>query len=469
MKLNTLILSLLLNIVLVYSKSKSKSEINAKSFAISSSPLCDTDKTDKSQRLYYASIPSELMKDKVNCNNYLVAMNADSNSKGKYRLVKTFVRDECKDCGPYGIKLSIKALSDISGSRKANVFWAVLSKEGELLGGPFKPTLSKTETKNLLKVSGEKNIVGVLKQFAEKAKEMIKNENLHEKELPWEKKNTTVKSNVKHVKSTVIKKTVVVTDHKKVIVYKTKSSTKTAAPTGTPIPIPVEAPIQEDENENEESSSGSGVLTGTVAVSVAAGATLLLIRRRSNKKNYIFGEPIDKYDGKTAKELYAKTKDGQKLKIQIPYNDFNDIAHIQIFSPNGKDALPNIDVYNVHTERAMVSDTISYDSISLPLPQEQPQPHSQLPVPSNNDFMMAFSPVLQPDLVALPKENIGSYDCTKITTRISDDPYLNEYKGNDDQEIYNSVPKEMNQTNTEKVYESSTDILLEYVDGEDFY
>jgi hypothetical protein len=408
------------------------------------------------------------MKKKINCNNYLVAMNADPDSKGKYRMVKALIRDECKKCGPYDIKLSVKALSDINDSRKANIFWAILSKDGKLYGGPFKPDLSKDETKKLLKASGEKNIAGVMKKFTEKAKHMVKNDKVHEKELPWknsEKKITSVKESKKNLKSTVIFKTTVVTE-RKVSVIKTIIPKK-VAPTGTSIPVPVDAPIKEEKNT---SSSGSGVITGTVAVSVAAGATLLLVRRKSAKKNYIFGEPIDKYDGKTARELYAKTKDGKKLKIQIPVNDFNEIAHIQIFSPNGKDLLPNIDVYNVHTERSMVSDAISYDNVSVPQPQEQPKPHDQLPIPSNYDFMMAFSPVEHPDLAAIPKENIGAYDCTKVTTRISDDPYLNQYCGRDDQEIYNSVPKVMKQTNNNNntTYQSS-DILLEYVEGEDLY
>jgi len=198
-------------------------------------------------------------------------------------------------------------------------------------------------------------------------------------------------------------------------------------------------------------------MTGAFAVSVAAGAALLFVRKRSAKKNYIFGEPLDKYDDKTAKELYARTKNGQKFKIQIPLNDFNDIAHIQIFSPRCKES--NTDVYNVHTERAMMSD--DNDSINtLPQPQEQPKPHAQLPIPAN-DFMMRFSLIEQPDLAALQKENIGAYDCTKITTRYNDDPYISQYQCDDNQEIYNSVPKVKN------VNEVPTDdILLEYVEDE---
>jgi len=469
MKLNNLILCLLLNIIFVYSKNSSK--FNAKTFTVGSSPLCKINNLKKNDKLYYASIPSELMKKKINCNNYVVAMNTDPASKGSYRMVKALIRDECKKCGPYDIKLSTNTLSEINGSKSANIFWAIISKDGKLFGGPFKPNLSKDETNKLLKASGEKNIAGVMKKFTEKAKNMVKNDKIHEKELPWknsEKKITITKANKKHLKSTVVLKTTIIAERKKVV--KTINP-KIVKPTGTSIPTPVGLPIKEDKTS---SSSGSGVITGTVAVSVAAGATLLLVRRKSAKKNYIFGEPIDKYDGKTARELYAKTKNGQKLRIQIPVNDFNDIAHIQIFSPNGKDLLPNIDVYNVHTERALVSDAISYDSVSLPQPQEQPQPHSQLPVPSNYDFMMAFSPIEQPDLAAIPKENIGAYDCTKITTRITDDPYLNQYIADDNQEIYNSVPKVMEQNNNNnnnnnnntKTYE---DILLEYVEGEDFY
>jgi len=54
MKFNVLILSLLLNLALVYSKSTEKN--NANVFTISSSPLCETKKLDKNQKLYYASV-----------------------------------------------------------------------------------------------------------------------------------------------------------------------------------------------------------------------------------------------------------------------------------------------------------------------------------------------------------------------------------------------------------------------------
>ncbi|OUM56192.1 hypothetical protein PIROE2DRAFT_67921 [Piromyces sp. E2] len=118
----------------------------------------------------------------------------------------------------------------------------------------------------------------------------------------------------------------------------------------------------------------------------------------------------------------------------------------------------------------MSSDNSSLESCStsLPVPQEQPKPHCQLPVPTN-DFMMAFSPIEQPDLAALPKVNIAAYDINSTTTRVSDDPYLVQYKGDDNQEIYNSVPQSMNKVYANNSNETSTDILLEYVDEDDYY
>ncbi|ORY21622.1 hypothetical protein LY90DRAFT_676197 [Neocallimastix californiae] len=463
MKFNVLILSLLLNLALVYSKSTEKN--NANVFTISSSPLCETKKLDKNQKLYYASVPSKLAE--KSCNKYVVAMNADPASKGKYRLVKAAIRDECKQCSSEEVMFSIKALKDISGSRKANIFWAILSEDGELFKGPFKPELSDSERKELQKISGEKSIDDIMERFTEMATDMILSKKVHEKEFPWgdakEKKTTPTKSSKKNIKSTVIVKKVTVTDIKKVLVVKTRSQVNKVSPTHASIPTEAKT----EENTKETTNNGSSAIAGTVAVSVAAGATLLLIRRKSAKKNYIFGEPIDEYDSSTAKKLYAKTKDGQHLKINIPINDFSDIAHIQIFSPNRKESIPNLDVYNVHNERAIASNNNSNDSISVPQPQEQPKPHLQLPAPSN-DFMLAFSPIEHPDIAALPKENIGNYDCTKITSRITDDPYLTQYNGDDNQEIYSSVPKEMNKVYANNSRETSTDILLEYVEEEEY-
>jgi len=487
MKFNTLFLNLLFNFALAYSES-----INAESFAVGTPATCNIKKLTQNHKLYYASIPTELIRD--NCDNYVVAMNADPDSQGKYRFVKTYIRDGCEDCGPYDLKLSVKAIMDIGNSRKAKVFWAIFSKDGDLFGGPFKPELTESESKKLLSLSGEKNMGGVMKKFTQKAINMVKNKKVHESEFPWTKNGKDEEEVVNVVKTTVIKKTVVKTDIRKLVVVKTKSEGETPSHLfkGKPTHLPefklenekkkVEKPKEEkqkgEEKEEEEATSGSGVFKGTVAVSVAAGAALLLLRRKSPKKTYIFGESLDNLGSGNdsinsttgTKELYAKTKNGQRLKINIPVNNnFDDVAHIQIFSPKRRESYPNMDVYNVHTQRAYVSDNNSYDSVSLPQPQqEQPQPHAQLPIPTN-DFMTAFNPIEQPDLAAMPKENIGSYDCTKVTSRMADDPYYDHYNylEEEEEEIYNSVPKEMNRVYANNANNSPTDILLDYLDGDD--
>lgn len=463
MKFNTLFLTLLVSCLAVYAK---KSDVNAKSFTIGSSIHCKSDKLEKSDKIYYAAISKELLNDDANCNNYVVAMVADEKSKGKYTIVKALIRDECKDCKVNDLRLSTRAMKDLN-SKKSNVFWGIVDKEGEMINGPFQPELSEKETENVVKSLGEKKINDVFQKFIDNSKYMVKKNKIHLKKIAnvkYEIVKKVATKETKVVKTTVIKNVITT---KKVITH-TKEAEKIATPTSIPTSTPIAASAEATQEDN---SNGSGIMTGAVAVSLAAGATLLLVHRKSSRKNYIFGEPIDKYDGNTAKELYAKTKNGQKIKLQIPLNNFDDIAHIQIFSPNGKEASnePNIDVYNVHTERALMSsDSSSLESCSsnLPLPQEQPQPHSQLPLPT--DFMMAFSPIEQPELAAIPKENIGSYDCTKITTRINDDPYLTQYKGDDSQEIYNSVPQSMNKVYANNSSELSSDILLEYVDEEDY-
>jgi len=355
-------------------------------------------------------------------------MVADSQSKGKYKLVKALIRDECKECKANEIKLSNKAIKDINASKKANVIWAILSKEGKMKKGPIQPKLSEDEIIKMLKVFRVKKFDDLLERFTENAKYIAKRDkvrmktlkgvkievikkiaNKKNKKVPVSKKITTAKKAAGGKKGKVIKTKVVksvLTTKRVVVVTKARAATKV-----TPAKAkPTLSTINSTKN-GKETSTGT-LMTGAFAVSVAAGAALLFVRKRSAKKNYIFGEPLDKYDDKTAKELYARTKNGQKFKIQIPLNDFNDIAHIQIFSPRCKES--NTDVYNVHTERAMMSD--DNDSINtLPQPQEQPKPHAQLPIPAN-DFMMRFSLIEQPDLAALQKENIGAYDCTKITT-----------------------------------------------------
>ncbi|ORX45358.1 hypothetical protein BCR36DRAFT_333118 [Piromyces finnis] len=469
MKFNTPLLTLLINFAAVYAK---KSTFNAKSFEIVSSTYCKHENLERNDKLYYAAISKELFNnEKVNCDNYVVAMVADEKSKGKYKLVKALIRDECENCKVNDLKLSVKAMKDIDLS-KTNVFWGIVDKKGEMINGPFQPELSKEETEKVIKFLGEKEINDVYKKFIDNAKYMAKVNKHHLKKLANIKYETVKKIATKEpkVKTTVIKS---VFTTKKVITH-VKEAVATAAPTSNPTTTPIASttPVASEIVE-EETSSGSNVMTGAVAVSIAAGATLLLVHRKTSKKNYIFGEPIDKYDRNTAKELYAKTKNGQKIKLQIPVNNFDDIAHIQIYSPNGKETFSeqNVDVYNVHTERAiMSSDTSSLESCSssLPVPQKQPKPHCQLPVPTN-DFMMAFSPIEQPDLAVIPKENIGSFNFTKNTSRFNDDPYLTEYKGDDSQEIYNSVPHSRNRVYANNSSESSTDILLEYVDEEDDY
>lgn len=464
MKFNTLFLSLLINFVAVYAKA----DYNAKSFAIGSTHYCKNNKLSKTDKFYYAAINKELFSEKINCDNHVVALVADEKASGKYKIVRAVIRDKCDDCKVNDLRLSTKAMKELNG-KKSNVIWGIIDKDGEMINGPFQPELSEKETKKVVEALGEKKINDVFKKFIENAKYMAKKNKVHLKKIANVKVEVVTKTAV--VKTAVKKTTVVknVVTAKKVIT-KTAEAETSAAPTSEPTTTPVTASAE----ATEEESGSSNIMTGAVAVSLAAGATLLLVHRRSARKNYIFGEPIDKYDGNTAKELYAKTKNGQKIRLQIPMNNnFDDIAHIQIFSPNGKESFnePNIDVYNVHTERAiMSSDSSSLESCSsaLPLPQEQPQPHSQLPLPTN-DFMMAFSPIEQPDLAAIPKENIGAYDCTKNTSRFNDDPYLTQYRGDDSQEIYNSVPQSMNKTYANNSSEIPTDILLEYVEEDDYY
>jgi len=237
-------------------------------------------------------------------------------------------------------------------------------------------------------------------------------------------------------------------------------------------------PVPDDDDDDdvaeavEDSNKKPAVVTGALAVSLAAGAAFAFVRRRSTRKNYrnyIFGVPLDKIDGSTTttqKVLYANTKSGEKIKLEIPYEDFDDVAHIQIFSPNLDQ---DLDVYNVHTQRALMSNGHSLDDdvCTHPQPQHLPRPHSLLPVPKN-DFMMAFSPIEPPESVALPKVNIGPFNCTNETGRVNDDPYLSQYRGNDNQEIYSSVPQHMNRNYAKNSNEPSTDILLEYVDGDDY-
>lgn len=468
MKFNTLFLTLLINLVAVYAKKSN--DVNAKSFAIGSTPYCKNDNLKKSDKFYYAAISKELFSDKINCDSHVVALVADEKAKGKYKIVRAIIRDECKDCKVTDLRLSVKAMKDLNG-KESNVIWGIIDKDGEMINGPFQPELSSKKTEKVVESLGEKKINDVFQKFIDNSKYMAKKNKVHLKKLANVKFEVVTKKAV--LKSTVIKNVITT---KKVITH-TIEAKATATPASTPSSIPTSTPaIEENTSEDtSSSSSGSGIMTGAVAVSVAAGATLLLVHRKSSKKNYIFGEPIDKYDGNTAKELYAKTKDGQKIKLQIPKmnSNFDDIAHIQIFSPNAKETFnePNIDVYNVHTERAiMSSDSSSLESCSsaVPLPQEQPQPHCQLPVPMN-DFMMAFGPIEQPDLAAITKENIGSYDCTKNTHRLNDDPYLTQYRGEDNQEIYNSVPQSMNKVYANNSVETSTDILLEYVEEDDYY
>jgi len=466
MKFNTLFLTLLINLVAVYAKKST--DVNAKSFAIGSTSYCKNDKLEKSDKLYYAAISKKLFSDKINCDNHVVALVADENAKGKYKIVRAIIRDECKDCKVNDLRLSTKAMKDLNG-KKSNVFWGIIGKDGEMINGPFQPELSEKETEKIVESLGEKKINDVFQKFIENSKYMAKKNKNHLKKLANVKVEVVTKKAV--VKTTVVKNVITT---KKVIAH-TVEAEATAAPTSVPTSTPIAATTETTETTEEENTSSSSLMTGAVAVSLAAGATLLLYRRKSARKNYIFGEPLDKYDGNTAKELYAKTKDGQKIKLQIPKmnSNFDEIAHIQIFSPNAKETFnePNIDVYNVHTERALMSsDSSSLESCSsaLPLPQAQPQPHSQLPVPLN-DFMMAFSPIEQPDLAAIPKENIGAYDCTKNTSRFNDDPFLTEYRGDDSQEIYNSVPQSMNKVYANNSVQSSTDILLEYVEEDDYY
>jgi len=247
------------------------------------------------------------------------------------------------------------------------------------------------------------------------------------------------------------------------------------------VPGPDDAtPVPDDDDDDddvaeavEDSNKKPAVVTGALALSLAAGAAFTFVRRRSTRKNYrnyIFGVPLDKFDETSTapaqKVLYANTKSGEKIKLEIPYEDFDDVAHIQIFSPNLDQ---DLDVYNVHTQRALMSSDHSLDDdvCTHPQPQHLPRPHSFLPVPKN-DFMMAFSPIEPPESVALPKVNIGPFNCTTETGRVNDDPYLSQYKGSDNQEIYNSVPKHMNRNYSRNTNEPSTDILLEYVDGDDY-
>jgi len=472
MKFNTLFISLLLNFSLVFAQN---TEFNAKAFSLGKSHFCKDVKVKRDDKLYYAALAPELMEGETsNCNKYVVAMIADPHSKGKYKYVKAIIKDVCLECKVDEIRLSSKSIIDISGRRKGTVFWGILSDKGEFINGPFSPAISDKDSKNLLKISGEKKLSDIIGKFIIKAKELAKSKKNHLKEFPWETKITPVKGK-KVIKSTIVKK-VTVTSVKKVKVVKTvsRSTVINPRPSTSPNDIPTEKPNTNtiDIEENDDSAKAStGIVTGAVAISIAAGA-LLLVHRRSSRKNYIFGEPLDQYDRSLDKELVAKTKDGKQIKLKIPYHDFNDIAHIQIFSPAKENATePNIDIFNVYQERAMMSENTSFDS--LPQPQEQPKPHIQLPIPSNSDFMTMFSPVesiVHPDIAACPKENIGAYDPTGVTTRINDDPYLSQYKADDSKEIYNSVPKVMNQTYANNCNESSTDdILLDYVEGEDYY
>jgi len=379
-------------------------------------------------------------------------------------------------------------------SKKSKVFWGIVDHEGDMINGPFQPDLSESETKDVVKSLDEKELNDVFRKFIDNARYMSKKNKIHLKKMAKIKYEvvTKVETDTKVVKTTVIKN---VYTSKKVITH----TRKIEAPTSTvdaeqttaaeepttaaeeeqttvgeeqiTIALDVDSDTTQEETTPEETSNNSSIMSGAIAVSLAAGATLLLVRRKTSRKNYIFGEPLDKYDGKTAKELYAKTKNGQKIRLQIPMNNFDEIAHIQIYSPNGKDSHEqNLDVFNVHTERAiMSSDSSSLESCSsaLPVPHEQPQPHCQLPAPTN-DFMAAFSSIEQPELAAILKENIGAYDCTKVTTRASDDPFLSRYESDDNQEIYNSVPQSMNKIYANNSSEPSTDILLEYVDEEDY-
>jgi len=481
MKFNTLLLSLLINFVAV--NAKRKPHFNAKSFAVGSSPYCKHDKLEKSDKIYYAAISKELFNEKINCNNYVVAMVADENAKGDYKIVKALIRDECKDCKVNDLRLSHKAMEELN-PKKSKVFWGIIDEKGDMINGPFQPELSDSESKKVVKSMHEKEMNGVFQKFINNAKYMSKMNKIHLKKMAKIKFEvvTKIATETKVIRTTVYKK---VYTTKKVITH----TRKIEAPTTTvvdepttvvdepttvvdePTTVAAEQPtiIVATDSETTQTSNSSGIMSGAVAVSLAAGATLLLVRRKSARKNYIFGEPLDKYDGKTAKKLYAKTKNGQKIKLQIPMNNFDDIAHIQIYSPNGKDSEQNMDVFNVHTERAiMSSDSSSLESCSsaLPIPHEQPQPHCQLPAPVN-DFMAAFSPIEQPDLAAIPKVNIGAYDCTKVTTRASDDPFLSHCEIDDSQEIYNSVPQSMNKVYANNSSETSTDILLEYVDDEE--
>jgi len=476
MRFNTLCLSLLVSLTAVYAKK------NAHSFELGTSPYCKAENLTKHNEVYYASIAKELMIDESLCDKYVVAMAADSNSEGKYKIVKARIRDECEDCDITQIKLSSKAYKDLNGSKKSNVFWAILDKDGKMINGPFQPELSEKETQAIVNAYDGVNYDDLLKKFINNAKYMAKTKKANLKKL-------------NNIKVEVIKKVFITkTDSEKAEEpAKEPAKEPVAEPTVAPVIEPVVEPVAEpehvehinteepihignvepkvelteepEETKEEEESSGTGVMTGAVAVSLAAGA-LLFVRRRSAKKNYIFGEPLDKLDGKPEKVLYANTKSGQKIKLEIPCDDFNDIGHIQIFSPvrgRGQD-----DVYNVHTQRAIMSKkqgsgSGSGDELTV---NPQPRPHSPLPLP-NNDFMMAFSPVEQPQFAAPKLTNINS---TQETNRNDSNPYYYHFDGfDDDQEIYNSVPQSMNKSYSDNAVEPSTDIILDYVNEDSFY
>lgn len=452
MRFNTLCLSLLVSLAAVYAKK------NNSSFELGTSPYCKAENLTKHNEIYYASIAKELMVDDTLCDKYVVAMVADSNSDGKYKIVKARIRDECEDCGITEIKLSKKAYEDLNGSKKSNVFWAILDKDGKMINGPFQPELSEKETQEIVNAYDGVNFDDLLKKFINNAKYMAKTKKANLKKLS-------------DIKVEVIKKVFITkTDSKKDDKPADEPADEPVEPaepvvehidTEKPIHIGNIEPEVELTEEPEESSSGSGIMTGAVAVSLAAGA-LLFVRKRSAKKNYIFGEPLDKLDGKPEKVLYANTKSGQKIKLEIPCDDFNEIGHIQIFSPvrgRGQD-----DVYNVHTQRAMMSKKHgSSDELSI---NPQPIPHSPLPLP-NNDFMMAFSPIEQPQFAAPKLTNINS---TQETNRNDSNPYYYHFDGFDDeQDIYNSVPQSMNKSYSENAVEPSTDIILDYVNDDSFY
>jgi len=452
MRFNALCLSLLINLAAVYAKKK----YNSSSFEIGTSPYCKPEHLTKHNEVYYASIAKELMTDEAICNKYVVAMVADSKSNGKYKIVKARVRDECKDCGITEIKLSSKAYKDLNGSKKekANVIWAILDKNGKIENGPFQPELSEKETQEIVNAYDGVNLDDLLDKFNNNAKYMAKGKKANLKKLS-------------NIKVEVIKKVVIPkkTEEPEPVEHKEHVEPEHVEPEHVE-PEHVEQAEHVDEEpvkEEEESSKGPGIMTGAVAVSLAAGA-LLFVRKRSAKKNYIFGEPLDKFDGKTEKVLYANTKSGQKIKLEIPYDDFSEIGHIQIFSPV-RDRSQDNDVYNVHTQRALMSKKQNLGD-ELRINPQPPRPHSPLPLP-NNDFMLAFSPVEAPELAAPKINNINS---TQDTNRTDNNPYYYHFDGfDDDQEIYNSVPQSMNKSYSENAAEPSADIILDYVNEDNYY